>query len=177
MKDQVEAWIGEISPGVRIKLETDLEMDLVSLRYQFRLQDGLSNAYRATNVGFGLTYTLPIVVAALAASPDSLLLIENPEAHLHPQGQSRIGDLLARVASCGVQVVIETHSDHVLNGIRLAVHAGNLRPDEMMLYFFRLDEQDGHSEVISPRIDSDGRIEPWPTGFFDQAEKDLLELL
>ena len=64
---------------------------------------------RPIHTGFGLTQVLPIVVAALSAKNNGLLLIENPEVHMHPAGQAMMGDFLAQVASAGVQVVIETH--------------------------------------------------------------------
>jgi predicted ATPase len=150
-------------------------MDLVSFQYSY----GLSNPRRATNVGFGITYTLPIIVAVLASEPGTLILIENPEAHLHPKGQSKMGELLALAASCGVQVVIETHSDHVLNGIRRVVHAGKLDHKDVQLHYFQRQEKEGQAftEVVSPRIKRSGRIDKWPDGFFDQMEKDLMELI
>jgi predicted ATPase len=172
---QAEAWLGEISPGTKIQITDSQAMDLVSLQYSF----GLSKEYRATNVGFGITFALPIIVAALSAQSGALLLLENPEAHLHPKGQSRIGDLLARSAANGVQVVLETHSDHVLNGIRLAVHAGNLDSEAVRLHFFQRREiQDGLvSEVISPRMNRKGRVDHWPEGFFDEWDNSLATLL
>jgi predicted ATPase len=177
--DQVQAWMGEISPGTRIKINSNPDMDLISLQYLFEMGKEVSNPYRATNVGFGISYTLPIIVAVLASEPGTLILIENPEAHLHPKGQSKMGELLGLAASCGVQVVIETHSDHVLNGIRRTVHGGRLDPKDVQLHYFQRKEKEGQAftEVVSPRIDADGRIDKWPEGFFDQAEKDLLELL
>jgi predicted ATPase len=176
---QVQAWMGEISPGTRIKINSNSDMDLISLQYLFEMGKEVSNPYRATNVGFGISYTLPIIVAVLASEPGTLILIENPEAHLHPKGQSKMGELLGLAASCGVQVVIETHSDHVLNGIRRTVHGGRLDPKDVQLHYFQRKEKEGQAftEVVSPRIDADGRIDKWPEGFFDQAEKDLLELL
>lgn len=137
LKHQVEAWLGEISPGIRISLTPNPNMDIVELRYSSALGTQTSNNYRAANVGFGVTYALPIIVAVLHASPDALLLIENPEAHLHPQGQSQMGRLLACAASCGVQIIVETHSDHVLNGMRVAVYEGLLNPDDVQLHFFQ----------------------------------------
>lgn len=173
--DQVEAWIGEVSPGTRIEIKSNLDMDLVSFQYSY----GLSNSYRATNVGFGITYTLPIILAVLASEPGTLILIENPEAHLHPKGQAKMGELLALAASCGVQVVIETHSDHVLNGIRLAVHDGKLSPKDVQLHYFQRQEKQGQAftEVVSPHIDRNGRIDQWPEGFFDEWDKSLEALL
>lgn len=173
--DQVEAWMGEISPGTRIKLEPKPDIDLISIKYFY----GDGNPYRATNVGFGISYTLPIIVAVLASTPGTLILIENPEAHLHPKGQSKIGELFALAASCGVQIVIETHSDHVLNGIRLAVHSGKLDPEYVQLHYFDRKIEDGQAvtEVISPKINRRGRIDKWPDGFFDEWEKNLEALL
>lgn len=173
--DQVEAWMGEVSPGTRLKINPKPDVDLMSFQYSY----GDSNPYRATNVGFGITYTLPIIVAVLASPPDTLILIENPEAHLHPKGQGKMGELLALAASCGVQVVIETHSDHVLNGIRLAVHGGKLDPKNVQLHFFQRQEKEGQAvtEVVSPRIDRNGRIDQWPEGFFDEWDKSLEALL
>ncbi|TBR57997.1 hypothetical protein B4U84_18770 [Westiellopsis prolifica IICB1] len=175
LKDQVEAWMGEVSPGTRLEIKSNPDMDLVSFQYSY----GLSNPYRATNVGFGITYTLPIIVAVLASEPDTVILVENPEAHLHPRGQAKMGELLALAASCGVQVVIETHSDHVLNGIRLAVHRRHLDHKEVQLHYFQRQEIEGQvfTEVLSPRINRHGRIDQWPDGFFDQMEKDLMELM
>jgi predicted ATPase len=172
---QVEAWLGEISPGTRIHITDSPGMDLVSLQYSF----GLSNEYRATNVGFGITYTLPVITAILSAQPGALLLLENPEAHLHPKGQARMGNLLAQAASQGVQIILETHSDHVLNGIRLAVHGGKLDPDLVRLHFFQRQESQGQtiSEVISPRMNRKGRMDQWPDGFFDEWDNSLTALL
>jgi len=173
--DQVEAWMGEISPGTRLKIDAKSDVDLMSFQYSY----GDSNPYRATNVGFGISYILPIIVAALASTPGTIILIENPEAHLHPKGQVKMGELLALAASGGVQVVIETHSDHVLNGIRLAVHGGKLDPKDVRLHYFQRQNKEGQAvtEVISPKIDRNGRIDRWPDGFFDEWDNSLEILL
>lgn len=177
LRDQVEAWLGEVSPGTRISLTPNLGTDTVSLQYSYVQGKQLSNKYRATNVGFGITYALPIFVAVLSSEPGSLLLVENPEAHLHPHGQVKMGELLALAASFGIQVVIETHSDHVLNGVRLAVHDGKLPSDEVQLHYFQRDPQNGQARVTSPHIDRNGRIDQWPDGFFDEWDKSLETLL
>ncbi|GCL37217.1 hypothetical protein SR1949_23240 [Sphaerospermopsis reniformis] len=175
LKSQVEAWLGEISPGTRVDIELHPGMDIASLQYSY--ED--NNSYRSTNVGFGITYTLPIIVAILSAASDTLILLENPEAHLHPRGQSKMGELIALAASCGIQIILETHSDHVLNGIRKAVRHNKLEADKVQINYFERYLKKGQptTEIITPRIYPDGGIDKWPDGFFDQAEKDLMELL
>jgi predicted ATPase len=180
LKIQVESWMGEISPGTRINLTSHAGMDLMNLQYSFVVgNQGFSNPYRPTNVGFGITYTLPIIVAILSMKAGGLILIENPEAHLHPGGQSKMGYLLALAASCGVQVILETHSDHVLNGIRLAVYSRYLKHENANLYYLQRSESSDQvtPTVISPKLDEEGLIDKWPDGFFDQTQKDLLRLI
>lgn len=175
LRAQVEAWLGEISPGTLITLSPSSNTDTISLQFSF----ATSNKYRATNIGFGITYMLPILIAILSSSAGALLLIENPEAHLHPKGQAEMGALLARAASCGIQVVIETHSDHVLNGIRVAVHDGIIEPQDTQLHFFqrKVRDEQVQNEVTPLLIDRDGRIDHWPDGFFDEWDKSLEALL
>jgi predicted ATPase len=97
-----------------------------------------------------------------------MLLVENPEAHLHPAGQSKLGRFLARVAGSGVQVVMETHSDHVLNGARLAVaNDRTLRARDMLVHYF------GESQTSVISVNEKGELDHWPMGFFDQIENDL----
>jgi predicted ATPase len=189
--NQTEAWMAEFSPGLRIEVEADPARDSVSLRYRFETQRGiqrgerreirreLSNSYRATNVGFGISYTLPVVVAILAAKPGDLILLEAPEAHLHPRGQSKLGQLLSRAASGGVQVIAETHSDHVMNGVRVAVHQGLISPDAAAFLYFQWDPkaEEGTPTVRTVLMDKDGRVEEWPDGFFDEMDRSLETLL
>ncbi len=162
--DQVEAWTAAVSPGTRIHTQAIDQIDLVHLRYSFVTDRAVSNEFRATNVGFGLTYTLPILVAVLAAKPGALILAENPEAHLHPRGQVTIGHLFARAAAAGVQIIVETHSDHLLNGMRLAVHEGAVAPDDIGLQFFERRAVDDVAQAAVTRIEVDetGRLDRWP---------------
>ena len=124
---QVAHWLGEISPDVRVEPDAVGGTDFVRVRFGFGAGSGLtgSASYRPTHVGFGLTYTLPIVVALLTTPPGGMLLLENPEAHVHPRGQAALGVLMTRAVAGGVQILLETHSDHVLNGVRLAAKRGN----------------------------------------------------
>lgn len=177
--DQVTGWVQQLSPGARFEARAIGGTDEVLLQFKYagRRKESASNFYRPTNVGFGLTYSLPIIVACVAAPPGSLLLLENPEAHLHPQGQAALGELVARSASDGVQVIVETHSDHLLNGVRLAVKNRVISHEDVVLHFFTRELATGDTYVQSPAISENGRLSDWPEGFFDQWDKDVDALL
>jgi len=176
VRHNVSAWLSIISPGIRFEWEAIPKADLLRSEYSGR---------RPGNVGFGVSYTLPIIAnalvyAAMAAKGDqspTLLLLENPEAHLHPAGQTQLGEFLARVASCGVQVIIETHSDHLLNGIRLAVKDKILKSKDAAFYYFQYDFDEERTFVKQPVLDEDGFFDEWPDGFFDETEKNLERML
>ncbi len=126
-------------------------------------------------VGLGLSQALPIVVAGLTSKPGDLLLIETPEAHLHPGAQHRLARLFVELARNGRQVIVETHGEHLVNAARLAVKAKELTPTEVAIQFFAQD--DGRTSVREVDLDPNGRALSWPSGFFDQAAIDLAELL
>lgn len=172
---EVQAWLGGISPGVRIDIREVPEADLAIPKFGFeRTKDVASSFYRPTNVGFGLSYSLPIITVLLSAAAGSIVLLENPEAHLHPRGQSELARLIA-LASKRLQIVVETHSDHLMNGIRVAVKEGVLLPDDVQFLYLR--RADGHSIVETPIIDANGRLSFWPEGFFDESERTLAALI
>jgi predicted ATPase len=177
--NQIEAWMSEFSPGLRIEVEADPARDAVSVRYRFEARRGISNSYRTTNVGFGISYALPVIVAVLTANPGDVILLEGPEAHLHPRGQSKLGELLARAAIDGVQVIAETHSDHVINGVRVAVHQNLIPAPSAEFLYFNWDPrvEDGATTVQRLVMDEHGRIEDWPEGFFDEMDRSLEILL
>ena len=172
---QTEAWMAAFFPGCRLAIEQVPRANSVTLGIRISAD---TEFHRPIHTGFGLTQVLPVIVAALAAKQNDLLLIENPEVHLHPAGQAAMGRFLARVASAGIQVLIETHSDHVLNGIRRAVKGKMLSSDNVALHFFRPRsdsdvEENEVPQVESPILDPHGNIDRWPEGFFDQFDKDM----
>jgi predicted ATPase len=162
---QAEAWASEIICPVRITAQLAPGILASTIRFQ---ETDQYEMIRPSNVGFGVSYALPIIVAGLLTVPGDLLIVENPEAHLHPAGQSKLGRFLANVAANGTQVVVETHSDHVLNGARLAVAQGSSLPARgMIVHYF---DHDGSTSIT---INDRGELDHWPTGFFDQIETDL----
>lgn len=174
--DQVDCWLQEISPGSHLDIEPIRSADLMIGGYRFnRSGDISSRRFRATNVGFGLSYSLPIIVALLSAKPGDLVVVENPEAHVHPRGQTQLGRLCALAAAAGVQVLVETHSDHFVDGVRLAVRFSEIKPEECRFHYF--ERREGEVTIESPILDTEGRLSFWPQGFFDQHEENLAALL
>jgi predicted ATPase len=154
---QVIAWEREISPHVNI---IPKKMgDAYTIHYSFDRSGslGATDEFKTENVAFGLTYALPVITAILSAKEDALLLIENPEAHLHPRGQSKLAELMALAAQNGVQLIIETHSDHIFNGIRKAIHSKKIDKENVQVYYFDLDETNT-SRPTEIQIADNGRI-------------------
>lgn len=173
---QVEYWMDYIIPGISIKPDdiTDLRLSKVQFQ-QTALDTGFLSPY---NFGFGISYVLPIIVTGLTAERGSVFLVENPEAHLHPMGQSHIGYFLAMMAFSGVQIIIETHSEHVLNGIRIAALKEKQSPENISINFFSVvkDGELSHHVVEAIKLNERMDIQSWPAGFMDQEEADLRTL-
>jgi predicted ATPase len=166
---QVEARMKQFFPGCGLDVQPIPNVNAVTVGLRTSEATGF---HRPIHVGFGLTQVLPIVIAALSTAKEDILLIENPEVHLHPAGQALMGQFLAEVASAGVQVIIETHSDHVLNGVRRFVKSGRIKPEQLAIHFFR-PNANNLDQVVSPQMDATGNIDTWPDGFFDQFDKDM----
>jgi predicted ATPase len=179
LKHQIEAWMNEVSPGLQLHYDRADAMDAVQLSYSFVARRDTSSKYRPTNVGFGVSYTLPVVTTLLAAEPGDILLLESPEAHLHPKGQAKLGELMSRAAASGVQIIVESHSDHIMNGIRVAAHEGLLKAEDVRFNYFSWNAEDltGATRVESIVMNQDGRIDKWPKGFFDEPDHSLEILL
>lgn len=128
----------------------------------------------ALNMAFGNTYILPIIVGVLTAKTGSLIIVENPEAHLHPKAQLRMGEFLAIAAQGGVQIFIETHSDHLLNGIRVAAKKKIIDPLNVAIHF--IEGEKGEHTVTEIELMEDGSLDKWPAGFFDEWENALREI-
>jgi predicted ATPase len=169
----VQAWMRQLFPGFQLEIKRVDAANLLTVGV--RTSPG-GDFFKPTNVGFGLTHILPIITACVAAAPGRLLIVENPETHLHPAGQSMIGSFLALAASAGVQVIVETHSDHVLNGVRRTIRDQRLSPDDVKIYYFHAEtgeRGETKTQVENVSVDGRGHLTGWPDGFFDQMEADL----
>lgn len=165
----VKGWLSVISPGINLDYNIS---DLSDTSYS------TFNGFRANNVGCGLSYSLPVIAALLMATfvPNCVAIVENPEAHLHPRGQREMANLIAKCVEAGAQIIVETHSDHIFDGIRIAAKDIEGFSEKVQINWFELNER-GNTDVTSPMLTSSGRLSEWPKGLFDQFEISSLELL
>ncbi len=124
-----------------------------------------SDLVNIADVGFGVSQTLPVLVALQAALPGQLVYIEQPEIHLHPRAQVAMASVLADAAKRGVRVVVETHSDRLLLGVQTLVAEGKLPPELVKLHWFSQGSADGATSVKSADLDATGAFGDWPEDF------------
>jgi predicted ATPase len=179
LKDQVSAWLKEISQGVSVNTRYLPEINKVILDYQFDIGSGKTNSFLPKNVGFGISYVLPVVLALLTAEKDKIIVIENPEAHIHPRGQAEMGRLISLAAQTGAQLFIETHSDHVLNGIRVAVKENIIASKDVNVLFFENKSADTerYTQITPILIDKNGSLSEYPDNFLTEWSNQLAKLI
>ncbi|MBU7047782.1 MAG: DUF3696 domain-containing protein [Theionarchaea archaeon] len=122
------------------------------------------------SVGFGASQILPVIVEGFYAPRNAIILIEQPEIHLHPKLQAEMGDLLIDVAKTGKRLIVETHSEHVLMRIQRRIAEGSINTDDVAVYYFE-QEKEG-TKITQLNLDRFGQFTNWPKGFF---EEDLME--
>lgn len=167
---QLDKWIDYIFPGTRVSTSK-----ISNLQTQIRIQNEKNNVQSvATNIGFGISYALPIIVTGLIALEESVIIVENPEAHLHPKAQSNLGYFLFKVSSSNVKVIIETHSEHIINGIRRAAIEDNDNQN-INIYFFN-GFKEGRIKYDLIKVLGEGDLSAFPTDFYDQVRQDLLSI-
>lgn len=124
-----------------------------------------------THVGVGVSQILPILVMSFLAEKGNVIILEQPELHLHPKVQTRLADFFVSMNALGKQCIIETHSEYLINRLRyLVAQSSDSRfEDNTMIYF--VEKEDGHSNYRPVVMNKYGVIEDWPDGFFDESEK------
>jgi predicted ATPase len=170
---QVKAWLNYISPEIKLSIKP-MDNELL-LEYSFGIS---ATKFQPINVGFGITYCLPIIIALLSAQPNDLLIIENPESHLHPKGQSKLAELMCLAAQNGLQIFCETHSDHIFYGTCVALKEQKITPENLKTFYFDRIKNNTSSIVHTIQTNKRGRIVgDAPDGFFDQYVINLDKLL
>ena len=169
---QVNYWLQKITK-VKLDIEDLGISNLVAASYTY---DGSPKKVRPYNIGAGISYLIGLIILGLFVDNDSVLIIENPEIHLHPKAQSDLADFLCFIANAGVQVIIESHSDHIFNGIRKSVFRTTISNNDAKIHFFKMNERN-LSENHLIRLNDKGKILDYQEGMFDQFDNDLDELL
>ncbi|MDE6875462.1 MAG: DUF3696 domain-containing protein [Lachnospiraceae bacterium] len=169
---QVENWMSAILGDINFSISTDYVKAITDIKYG---NEVAGEPVLPTMTGFGISYILSIVTGGLwcASLKNVSLLVENPEAHLHPAAQSRMGKFLECLADAGVQVIVETHSEHIIDGARIQA-ARMKKTDDIKIYFFAKEKEGIRVDKIN--VDENGELSEWPKGFFDQKGQDLRDL-
>jgi predicted ATPase len=172
LKDQIVEWLSYILDGANIKVKGREDKELSILRFLLNSQQN-GKFYKPINVGFGYSYILPIIATGLIAKAGDIFIIENPEAHLHPRAQSRLTEFFTHLAANNIQIFIESHSEHILNGLRINALNPNVSISNQDVSIYYFDEEFKSTKL---NIDEKGKIANWPNGFFDQQEIDLANI-
>ena len=168
---QVNYWLGKLF-GIKNTIQ-DLGLSN-SLSVEFSLGNG--KPVRPYHMGSGVSFAIGVLVSCLSANIDDIIVIEIPEIHLHPKAQSDLTEFLCFVANAGIQVILETHSDHVFNGIRKSIVKREIANTDVAVHFFQLDEN-ALSKNTAVALNEHGRVMTHPKGLFDQFDDDLDQIL
>lgn len=162
--DNVNSWLAFVSKDSLLSYEKNQAQNVY---YPFY------NGIVPTETGYGLSFTLPVIASLLYTNDENqIILIENPEAHLHPAAQTKLGELIALSVSSNKQIIIETHSDHIIDGIRIAAKQNKINSSDIKFHFFRKNSFEEETIIETPELYQDGKLSFWPDGFFDQSLKD-----
>ncbi|EKD28586.1 MAG: hypothetical protein ACD_79C00270G0005 [uncultured bacterium] len=168
---QVNYWLKKLL-NVHLKVEEMGTTNTLSVLYSYASNKDV----RPYHIGTGVSFMVGVIISCLAAEQNDIVIIENPEIHLHPKAQAELTEFLCFIANAGIQVVIETHSDHIFNGIRKAIAKKIIQNNYVAIHFFELNEK---FLSINTKIDiaENGRVIQPRKGLFDQFDDDLDQIL
>ncbi|MGO0306042.1 AAA family ATPase [Endozoicomonas acroporae] len=172
---QLSQWLTEIT-GSEMELKTELVGDRVKVFYS---ANDIGSEISPFNLGAGVSYIAKVLIICLMAKQGDLVLIENPEIHLHPKSQALIGAFLSFIASKGIQLIVETHSEHLINRIRLEASNENISSDDVVVHYKPSSETHFQTlllDAFGHFCDQDEVRQSFPTGFFDASVDTLLSL-
>jgi len=144
----------------------DTQVELRVGRLPHSQKSSAQDLVSIADVGFGVSQTLPLLVALLTAKSGQVVYLEQPEIHLHPRAQIALAKILAEAAQRGVIVIAETHSALLLQGVQTLVAKDELSPNLVKLHWVQRDEQ-GMTRVNSADLDNAGAFGDWPVDFMD----------
>lgn len=165
---QVDYWLREIL-GMKFSVKTEEKNSNIVVSYDADdVKDLMPN-----QLGTAVSYLAKVLIMCLRTKPGDVLMIENPEIHLHPKAQGKLGEFLIYIVNAGVQVIVETHSEHVINKIQYQIYSKKFDADKLALYY----KNAARESFERIEIDGNGRyVVDFPEGFFDASLGELLEI-
>ena len=168
---QVNWWLKYI---VDVEVETEEIIGADALKASYSTDSGVR--VRPQNIGSGISYLISVIIICFAAPEDSIIVLENPEIHLHPTAQSKVCDFLYFISKHNRQLFIETHSDHIFNGFRAGIATGEIEQEIVKTYFVSLNNEHT-TDVELVKFGRFGRIENQRKDLFDQFDIDMNKMI
>ena len=174
IEERISAWLREMALAHAFSLKRTGPRH--GKNYELRIQQSqASPAVTLVDTGYGLSQFLPVLVFCYYAPEGSTLILEQPGMHLHPKVQSQLADLLIEVVTKrNLQVLVESHSEHLLTRLQLRIAEEKIGADETALYF--CENNAGVSKIKTLDMDELGNIKNWPPDFFGTVRGDLVKM-
>jgi predicted ATPase len=175
LKEAVLHWLGYLGMA-----EDVATTEIGQQGYTLTITDSsVSKPLDLTNVGVGVSQVLPIIVKGLLSEPESTVIYEQPEIHLHPATQARIADFFIGLIRSGVQCIIETHSEYFINRMRLRIAEDENEDTQLsgLIQILFAERTAGQTSYRPVQVNEYGAIVNWPAGFFDQSQTESEDLL
>ena len=172
---QLAEWLSYIT-GTSSELVTDVSGDKVKVSYKIKDLEGEVSPF---NLGAGMSYISKVLIICLMAKKGDIILIENPEVQLHPKSQALLGVFLTHIASCGIQLIVETHCEHLINRIAYQVYDEKFSSNNLAIHYKERVDKKFISLTVDETgkyIDKEGNKTYFPSGFFDATLDELREM-
>lgn len=172
---QVSQWLTTITNSP-IELITEKVGDQVKVSFKVKELDTYISPF---NLGAGMSYIAKVIIICIMAKKGDLIFLENPEVQLHPKAQAQLGVFLAFIANSGIQLVVETHCEHLINRVAYEVYEDHIISSDVVIHYKGDVEQDFDTILIDENgefNDIDGQVIGFPSGFFDATLPELMEM-
>lgn len=169
LSSHVNYWLSYVS-GLKFELQTEIVTPTkVKVIYK---SEGLANIV-PQQLGVGISYLVKVLILCLRAKEGDVIMIENPEIHLHPAAQARLGEFFTYIVNAGIQLLIETHCEYLIDKLQYQIYKGKFSPNDAILYY----KADTETPFEQLAFDSSGRFtKRFPAGFYDVTLDELLEM-
>ncbi len=172
---QVSRWLSLV-----VDIKTELRTEVINTtQVKVSFDFDQMNDLNPFNLGAGVSFAAKVIILCLLAKKGDVVIIENPEIHLHPKAQAELGTFFAFIANAGIQLIVETHCEHLINKVAYQVFDDKLAVGEVVVHY----KADIQGPFIAIAIDENGEynnelgdVISFPTGFFDASLTDLLAM-